>query len=89
MSTVNLTIRMEENLKKQAEEFFNELGMSLTTAYTVFTKAALRKRKIPFEIAADSDPFYSAENQAYLLRAAAALDAGKGREHDLIEVDDE
>jgi len=35
-----------------------------------------------------ADPFYSESNQAYLQRAISALDAGKGVEHDLIEVDD-
>jgi len=35
-----------------------------------------------------TDPFYSESNQAYLKRAIAALEAGKGVEHDLIEVDD-
>ena len=34
------------------------------------------------------DPFYSESNLAYLERAIAALEAGEGVEHDLIEVDD-
>ena len=50
MENVNVTIRMDKNLKKQADEVFHELGMSFTTAITLFTKQCVRDRKIPFEI---------------------------------------
>lgn len=50
MAQANITFRMDENLKKQAEELFNELGMNLTTAYTIFTKAALRYHGLPFDV---------------------------------------
>lgn len=50
MSKVNVTIRMDKDLKKQADEVFHELGMSFTTAVTLFTKQCVRDRKIPFEI---------------------------------------
>ncbi len=60
MATTSITIRMDEDLKKQAERLFDEIGMSMTTAFTVFAKAAVRSQKIPFEIAAD--PFYSSTN---------------------------
>ena len=32
----NVSIRMDDNLKKQAEDLFNDLGMNLTTAFTIF-----------------------------------------------------
>lgn len=50
MANVNVTIRMDENLKKQADELFNDLGMNLSTAITLFTKQAIREQGIPFEI---------------------------------------
>jgi DNA-damage-inducible protein J len=62
MATTSITIRMDEDLKKQAETLFDNLGMNMTTAFTVFAKAAVRSQKIPFEIAAD--PFYSPANMA-------------------------
>ena len=31
----NVSIRMDDNLKKQAEDLFNDLGMNLTTAREV------------------------------------------------------
>jgi DNA-damage-inducible protein J len=85
--TTSITIRMDENLKKQAETLFEDMGLNMTTAFTIFTKAVVRQGKIPFEIAAD--PFYSEANQARLMKSIAQLEAGKGTAHELIEVDDE
>ena len=50
MATTNITIRMDENLKKQAEELFADLGLSMTAAITAFTKQAVREQKIPFTL---------------------------------------
>ena len=41
---------MDDALKKQADELFNDLGMNLTTAFTIFVKQAVREQGIPFEI---------------------------------------
>lgn len=87
MATTSITIRMDENLKKQAELLFDDMRLNMTTAFTMFTKAVVRQNKIPFEISAD--PFYSEENQRHLKKAIADLEAGKGKPHDLIEVEDE
>ena len=48
--TINLSIRMEKALKEQAESLFSELGMNMTTAFTVFVRQSVRQGKIPFEI---------------------------------------
>jgi len=87
MATTSITIRMDENLKKKAESLFEDMGLNMTTAFTIFTKAVVRQGKIPFEIAAD--PFYSEANQARLIRSITQLEAAKGKVHDLIEPDNE
>ena len=74
MATTNVTIRMDENLKKQAETLFDELGMNMTTAFTIFVKAAVRQSKIPFEVALD--PFNSEENQTRLQRLIDEYESG-------------
>jgi DNA-damage-inducible protein J len=48
--TTNLSIRIDRNLKEEADKIFNDLGMNLTTAITVFIRQAVRQRKIPFEL---------------------------------------
>lgn len=79
----NLNIRIDDDLKRQAEMVLDELGMNMTTATTVFLKQVVRCRGIPFELRAD--PFYSEENQRHLQAAAARMNEGGGAEHALIE----
>ena len=86
MATTSVTIRTEENLKKQVETLFDEMGLNMTTAITIFAKAVVHQRKIPFEVSAD--PFYSETNQAHLRKAIADLETRKGQFHDLIEAED-
>lgn len=86
MPNASVTVRMDENLKKQAEILYEDMGLNMTTAITLFTKAVVRQGKIPFEIAAD--PFWSEANQTQLKQAIADLEAGKGKPHELIEAGD-
>ncbi len=53
MATTNVTIRMDKELKAQADELFSALGLSMSTAMGVFCRQAVRLGKIPFELAAD------------------------------------
>jgi len=48
--TTNLSIRIDRSLKDEADQVFNEMGMNLTTAITIFVRQAVRQKKIPFEI---------------------------------------
>lgn len=50
IASTNITIRMDEELKKQAEELFADLGLSMTTAFTAFVKQAVREQRIPFNL---------------------------------------
>lgn len=86
MANVNINFKLDENDKKSMESACAEMGLSMSAAFTIFAKKVGRERRIPFEISAD--PFYSERNIAHLRRGIAALNAGKGVEHELIEVDD-
>ncbi|WP_260434303.1 type II toxin-antitoxin system RelB/DinJ family antitoxin, partial [Bacillus licheniformis] len=88
MAQTSINIRIDEELKKEFDAFCNEIGMSMTTAFCVFAKTAVRERRIPFEISAD--PFYSGANIAELERRVADIRSGKStlKEHDLIEVEE-
>lgn len=50
MANINVTIRIDEDLKEEADKLFDDLGMSFTTAINVFVKQSLREGRIPFEI---------------------------------------
>lgn len=50
MKNVNVTFRVDDELKKQADALFSELGMSLATAFNIFLRQAVREQQIPFSI---------------------------------------
>jgi DNA-damage-inducible protein J len=64
--TTNLNIRIDKELKEQAEVFFNELGLNMSSAFNIFVRQSLRQGKIPFELSLVADPFYSSTNMAVL-----------------------
>ena len=49
-NTTNISIRMDEDLKRQADALFAELGMNLSTAFNIFVRQSLREGGIPFDI---------------------------------------
>lgn len=53
MPNTNINIRMDTDLKKQFEAFCSDMGMTMTTAFTIFAKKAVREYRIPFEIGGD------------------------------------
>ena len=52
-ATTNISIRMDRELKERADEFFSEIGMSMSTAFNVFIRQTLREGRIPFHISVD------------------------------------
>lgn len=54
METVNMTIRMDRELKKQAEELFADLGINMTAAINIFLRQAVREQRIPFNVSRDA-----------------------------------
>jgi len=53
MSTVNMSIRMDTELKKQTEAMLSDMGLNMTTAINMFFRQVVRQGRIPFEIATD------------------------------------
>ena len=85
MAQVLINFRLDEEDKKGMEEVCHELGMSMSTAFTIFAKKMRREKRIPFDVSID--PFYSDSNRAYLKRVLSEIDAGMSelKEHTLIE----
>ena len=50
MSNTNMNIRMDSEVKKQAEALFAEFGLNMTTAVNMFLRQAVRERAIPFDL---------------------------------------
>ena len=50
MIATNLTVRIDSSLKDEAESLFKDLGMSMSTAFSIFLRQAVRMQAIPFVI---------------------------------------
>lgn len=80
-----ISFRIDDDLKAEAESILNEMGLTMSAAITVFLKKVSRERRIPFEISAD--PFYSKKNIAELEKRVEELRSGEStlKEHEPIE----
>ena len=75
MTTISL--RLDDDMKRELDEMCAEMGMNITTFFMIYAKKALRDRKIPFEITAPADPFYSEANLAQLKKAEKQITEGR------------
>ena len=79
MAQVNF--RVDDTVKAKAENACAAMGLSMSTAITIFLIKLGNEQRIPFEVSVD--PFYSEENMARLRKSIADLDAGKGKMHEV------
>jgi len=75
MAQTNLTIRIDENLKRDAESLFNKIGLNLSSAIHMFFRQAVGAQAIPFELKAHDD-YYTGENLVRLKRSTAQSEQG-------------
>ncbi len=50
LATVNLTVRVDEGVKKDFDIFCENVGLNATAAVNMFIKAVVRTRTLPFEV---------------------------------------
>ena len=85
--SVSVNFRRDAELKAKVEDICQKMGMTLSTALTIFCKKVEQERRIPFDITADADPFYSESNIRYLEQKMADYKAGRLKlaEHELLD----
>ncbi len=76
MGAVNVTVRVDEEIKKEFDTFCDNVGMNITTAFNMFIKATLRTRQLPFSVTdihpekqarkVFKDAFLSSQNQSVI-----------------------
>ena len=86
--STNLNIRLDDELKKEAERLFTDIGLSMTAAITLFLRQSVRHGGIPFEIRRRNG-FYNRYNQMILKTSIDQLNNGHADIHETIEVADE
>ena len=80
-----ISLRVDDEVKRRAEQTFDDIGLSMSTAINIILKKVARERRIPFELTAD--PFYSESNMHYLEKKMDDYKAGRLNlaEHELLE----
>ncbi|MGN0845352.1 MAG: type II toxin-antitoxin system RelB/DinJ family antitoxin [Kiritimatiellia bacterium] len=51
-----VSFRIDDTLKSEAETLFNNMGMNLSTAITIFLRQSIDRRALPFEVRACANP---------------------------------
>ena len=79
----NLTVRIDDDVKKDAEILFEKLGMSISGAINIFFRQAIREQAIPFAIRVKTkeekyNEYFNPYNMKILEESIAELKAGKG-----------
>lgn len=80
-----VSFRIDDKIKRDAEQVCDDIGISMSAAITIYLKRLGKERRIPFDLVAD--PFHSSKDIEVLDRRIADIKAGKNvSEHELIEV---
>ncbi|WP_311491389.1 type II toxin-antitoxin system RelB/DinJ family antitoxin [uncultured Anaerococcus sp.] len=84
-----INVKIDDDVKKQADLVLSELGLSMSAAINIYLKKIGKEYRIPFEL--NVDPFYSEKNLAYLEKSYEDYKKGKLElvNHDIIEDFDE
>lgn len=53
MATTNFSVRLDNDLKKQSEAMYGQLGINLTTAINVFLRKSIAVGGFPFDVRMD------------------------------------
>ena len=86
MATSTIQIRVDSDLRKEADELFANAGLDMSSAVRLFLRQAVIRRRLPFEVISENpDPFWSEANQRVLKESIESLERGEGQRHELIE----
>lgn len=82
MEIANVSFRIDAKLKKEAEALFNEMGMTMTTAFNIFLRQAVRERRLPFIVSTQN---YNDETIAALEESEKLLSDKNTKKYSLEE----
>jgi DNA-damage-inducible protein J len=77
MKMAQISIRIDDTLKADADKLFGELGLSLSGAVNIFVRQAVRQRGLPFMVTAEPDPLYNPANIRWLEESIAQMKRGE------------
>ena len=80
MSKTSMSIRLDSEVKEQAQQVFNSLGMDMTTAINIFLRQAIQYRGLPFDVRLDES--------RKLVEVLADLDQNRNMSQSFVSVSD-
>ena len=88
----NITIRIDEGVKREAESLFDKLGMSVSGAINIFFRQAIREQAIPFAIRAKTaeekyNEYFNPHNMKRLMRSMEQAERGELKTFSLAELE--
>lgn len=86
MATSTLQIRVDGQLRHEAEALFEKAGLDMSSAVRLFLRQFVIRRRLPFDVVTEvPDPFWSEANQRVLRESIESIARGEGERHALIE----
>ena len=86
MTTSTLQIRVDSDLRRDADALFTRAGLDISSAVRLFLKQSIIRQRLPFEvIATNPDPFFSEANQRVLGESIRSYERGEAKKHELLE----
>lgn len=78
MPTCTLQVRLDADLRKEADELFTSAGMDLSSAVRLFLRQSVIRRRLPFDVVTEyPDPFWSEQGESIRLESSATASGRK------------
>ena len=86
MATSTLQIRIDSDLRRDAESLLNSAGLDISSGVRLFLRQMILRRRLPIEVLSESpDPFFSDANQRILADSIRSFERGEAQRRELID----
>ena len=85
MATSTLQIRIDSELRRDADELLNRAGLDISSGVRLFLRQMVIRRRLPFDVITETpDPFFSEANQRVLADSIRSFERGEAKRRELI-----
>ena len=86
MATSTLQIRIDSDLRRDADELLNRAGLDISSGVRLFLRQMVIRRRLPFDVITETpDPFFSEANQRVLADSIRSFERGEAKRRELIK----
>ena len=85
MATSTLQVRIDSDLRRDADELLNRAGLDISSGVRLFLRQMVIRRRLPFDVITETpDPFFSEANQRVLADSIRSFERGEAKRRELI-----